>query len=112
MTTVTFRASAQSLSELEQCEYGSYEDHILDDERLGEYADGRLHIVEILARTGKGSIKMYNQAEIDEVFTQAVTGTWSLRCPRQTQRLYDELKELVSDEVKATWAYTSPSIGY
>ena len=106
-----FRCSADALGELALCETGSYEDHILGDVRLGEYADGKLHIVEILERF-RTVIVMENQAELDEVFAQAVSGTWSLRCPQSCQRLYDELGDYVSPAVKETWVYTNPRIGF
>jgi hypothetical protein len=92
-----------ALQELHSCEYGSFEDNILHDAtRLNEYADGLLHIVEIIERSPwRTRVDLQNQDEVDEFFAQTVTGTFGLYCPGIGQRIFDELEPLCSDKVPA-----------
>jgi hypothetical protein len=106
-----FRISAFALRELIECEFGSYEDHIewqrgADGKREPPYDDGRLHCVEICERY-KTQIVMNDQWELDEVFRQACTGTWSIYCNGTAQRLYDTLRPLASERAQRdTWRPT------
>lgn len=111
---ITVRMAREALQELHSCEYGSYEDNVgyRGDERQGEYADGTLHIVELIERSPfKTVVRLENQAEVDEFFAQAVSGTFGLYHPGVCQRIYDELLPHVSDAVPA-WIRRSPNIGY
>lgn len=125
---VKVRMSSAALSELHACEFGSYEDHIAepgtrhsradiedsneDGSRCGEYADGRLHIIELIDRSPyKTIVLLNNQAEVDEFFAQAVSGTFGMYHPGVCQRVFDELSDLVSDDVPQ-WIRNSPRIGY
>ena len=83
---IRVRLTPHAIAELEGAEYGSYEDHILDDERLAPYDDGTLHCVEIVQRF-KTVIVCNNQAEVDEVLGQSATGTFSIYCYRSAQKL-------------------------
>ena len=106
--------SSKAMTELRECEYGSYEDNVgyAGDERQGEYADGTLHIVELIDRSPhKTVVYLQSQAEVDEFFAQAVSGTFGLYCPGVCQRIYDELLPLVSDAVPE-WIRKSPMIGH
>lgn len=108
---ITVRMPAAALQELHSCEYGSYEDNI-GDERQDEYADGTLHIVEIIERSPfKTVIRLENQAEVDEFFAMAMSGTFSLAHPGICLRIYRELLPLVSDAVPE-WIRKRPGIGY
>ena len=109
-TPIRLRFKAAHLEELHSCEFGSYEDHIRDDERVGEYAD-RLHIVEIIERSGKTFVELRNQFEVDEFFAQATSGTFGLYHPRVCLRIFNELLPHISDEVPK-WLRSSGHIGY
>jgi len=104
--------SAAALEELHSCEYGSYEDHVhADDSREEPYADGTLHIVEIIERSPfKTVVELRSQDEVDEFFGQALTGTFGLYHCGIALRLYDELLPLVSERAAA--AVSKSSIGY
>ena len=122
---IKVRMSAAALSELRECEYGSYEDHIHSDGDIGEireeeygkrefgdHGDYLLHIVEIIDRSPyKTVVELRNQHEVDEFFAQTGSGTFSLHHPRICLRIYDELLPLVSDNVPE-WIRKSPRIGF
>lgn len=129
MTTfpIKVRMSSAALQELEECEYGSFEDHIApegqrhhradiedtseDGSRCGEYADGTLHIVEIIQRSPfKTVVYLENQNEVDEFFGQACTGTFGLYHLGTCLRVYRELLPHVSEKAKA--AVNPGTIGY
>lgn len=114
MTTdfpIKLRFKRHHLEELHSCEYGSYEDNIRDDERLGEYADGRLHIVEIIDRGGKTVVELRDQQELDEFFGQATSGTFGLYHPLVCLRIFNQLRPHISDEVP-DWLRSSGHIGH
>lgn len=108
---VKVKMRSKYLDELRECEYGSYEDNIRDDERLGEYADGRLHIVEIIERGGKTVVTLRDQKELDEFFGSATSGTFGLYHPAVCLRIFKELIEHISDEVPE-WLRSAGHIGY
>ena len=112
MTTfpIKIKMRGEHLEELRECEWGSYEDNIRD-ERLGEYADGRLHIVEIIQRGGRTVVELRNQHEVDEFFAQATSGTFGLYHPGVCRRIFNELLPHISDEVPK-WLRSSGHIGY
>ena len=107
---VRVRMGAAALSELTECEYGSYEDHIHSDGAIGEIREGeygerefgdhgdyRRHIVELIERGGhKTVVILKNQDELDEFFVQSMTGTWGLTHERTAVRVFDELTDFVS----------------
>lgn len=109
---VKIKMRSSALTELHSCEYGSYEDHIrADDSREEPYADGTLHIVELIDRSPyKTVVYLENQAEVDEFFGQACTGTWGLYCLGTALRIHDQLLPLVSEQ--AAKAVNRSSIGY
>lgn len=138
---VKVKMSRTAMDELHSCEYGSYEDHIVNAqckhckgigkfpcyggdqpcpkckgakhvvERRDPYDDGTLHIVEILERSPyKTVVYLENQAEVDEFFGQALTGTFGLYHLNTALRLYRELLPHVS--VEAAKAVRPGSIGY
>ena len=108
---VKIKMRSSVLTELHSCEYGSYEDHIHDDSRDAPYDDGTLHIVELIERSPHRTVVyLQNQAEADEFFGQACTGTWGLYCLSAALRLYDQLLPLVSEQ--AAKAVNRSSIGY
>jgi len=84
-------------SELEACEYGSYEDHIkADGTREEPYDTGRLHLVELLQRDKrKTQVYLQTSAEIQEFFRGACTGTFGLYHLRTLQRIYKQLAPFV-----------------
>ncbi len=97
---VRVRLTPMAISELINCEYGSYEDHILaDGTRLEHYADGSLHAVEIAQRF-KTFIEMRDQYEIDEILGQSATGTWSMYHLHSAMKLYDALIPLASPKAQ------------
>jgi hypothetical protein len=108
---IKVRMKKHHLQELHDCEYGSYEDHIKDDERLEEYADGRLHIVEIIERSGKTVVELRDQNEVDEFFAQATSGTFGLYHPLVCLRVFNQLHQHISDAVPE-WLRSSGHIGY
>lgn len=97
------RMSSSALAELEGCEYGSFEDHVgRDGKREPPYDKGRLHIVELIQRSPfKTVVELRSQAEIEEFFSQACTGTFGLHCTKACQRVWDQLAPLVSESVRA-----------
>jgi len=102
---IRVRMNESALYELHGCEYGSYEDHIkYDGTREGEYADGKLHCVELIDRGGhkghKTVVILETQDELDEFFCAAMTGTWGMFCPRVAFRVFDELYDFVSENRK------------
>lgn len=109
---IRVRMSKGALEELHSCEYGSYEDHVhADDSREEPYDDGTLHIVEIIERSPyKTVVQLENQAEVDEFFGQALTGTFGLYHVNIALRLYRELLPHVSEKAKAS--VNPGSIGY
>lgn len=109
---IRVRMSAKAMSELENCEYGSYEDHIHSDGTREEpYDDGSLHIVELIQRSpSKSYVDLQDQREVDEFFGQACTGTFGLYHPRICLRIYDELRPHASEKVAE--AVSRYSIGY
>lgn len=114
MTTypVKIKMRSDALSELHSCEFGSYEDHIhADDSREAPYDDGTLHIIELIDRSPfKTVVYLEDQAEVEEFFGQACTGTFGLYFPGTCLRIYDELVPLVSEE--AAKMVNRSSIGY
>lgn len=131
--SVVIKMTNASWDELEACEYGSYEDHIAfegqehssvangqytkgvdasaDGSRLSPYHDGALHIVELIARRGKTNrLRLLGQAEIDEFFGAACTGTFGLYKLRVLQRIYMQLEPFVSAERKVHIRYGT--LGY
>lgn len=114
MTTypVKVKMRRSAMDELHSCEYGSYEDHVhADDSREEPYDDGTLHIVELIERSPhKTVVYLENQAEVDEFFGQACTGTFGLYHTNICLRIYDELLPLVSEA--AANAVNRGSIGY
>ncbi len=109
---VKIKMRSSALEELHSCEYGSYEDHIhADDSRDTPYDDGTLHIVELIDRSPfKTVVYLENQAEVDEFFGQACTGTFGLYYLGTCLRIYNQLLPLVSESVaKSIKRY---SIGY
>lgn len=109
---VRVRMSAKALTELHEAEYGSYEDHVhRDGTRIDEYADGKLHCVELIER-GKTKTVVYlnDQEELDEFFSQAMTGTWSMYCLGTARRIFRELEEYITDEAKKYCNYGT--LGY
>lgn len=119
---IKFVAAPAILQELHSCEFGSYEDHIVNDSNGGVkrlepynhiYEDGniRLHCVEIIERSkNKAVIEMRSQEEVDEVYGQALTGTFGLYHLRTALRLYKELEPYVSDAARKS--VNVSSIGY
>jgi len=107
--------------ELHSCEYGSYEDHIVNEQcgvckdfgptptpcpsckgtgsvvkRLEPYDKGRLHIVELLERdTSKTRVYLDTEEEINEFFVQAFTGTFGMYHLGVAERLYKQLAPFV-----------------
>lgn len=126
MKTATFplrvRMSSAALTELHSCEYGSYEDHIHTGEicescgsvttvRDEQYADGRLHIIELIERGAhKTVVILKNQIELDEFYCAALTGTFGLYHCGVALRIFDELHEYVSSDRSVH--ITRGSIGY
>ncbi len=98
----SIKMSRAAFDELHSCEYGSYEDNICgEDGRLDEYADGSLHIVEILERSPfKTVCHLYSQHEVDEFFGQCCTGTFGLYHLGVCIRVFDELEPLVSEQAR------------
>lgn len=98
----SIRMRRRAFDELHSCEYGSYEDSICGtDGRIDQYADGSLHIVEILERSPFVSVcHLYTQHEIDEFFGQCCTGTFGLYHAAICFRIFDQLEPLVSDDAK------------
>lgn len=123
--------------ELEACEWGSYEDHIVDHtcdrcsgkasvgtkdcrhckgtgvvtQRLEEFADGSLHIVELLLRDkSKTKCELRNSKEVQQFFEAMCSGTFGLYHLRTLKRIRKELQHYVSQEV---WdRYPEGSLGY
>lgn len=114
---VSIRMSAAALAELHSCEFGSYEDSFSHDDdndinaRVDEYADGTLHIVELIERSAKTVVHLFNQKEVDEFFGQTCSGTFSLYHPGVCLRVYNELLPHISDAVPE-WIRKSPRIGF
>lgn len=98
----TIRMGRAAFDELHSCEYGSYEDSICStDGRIDEYADGDLHIVEILERSPfKTVCHLYSQHEVDEFFGQCCTGTFGLYHAGICFRVFDQLEPLVTDAAR------------
>lgn len=109
---VKVKMRREAMDELHSCEYGSYEDHIhADDSREEPYADGTLHIVELLERSPfKTVVYLENQEEVDEFFGQACTGTFGLYFRGTCLRIYDQLLPLVSEQ--AAKMVSRSSIGF
>jgi len=117
---VVINMRSVQLDELEQCEYGSYEDHIAaegtvhhsvengqytkgvdasdDGARLSPYDSGALHIVELIQRSPhKTRVYLNTQEEIREFYGASLSGTFGLYCLRTCQRLYKQLNPLIED---------------
>jgi hypothetical protein len=109
---VKVKMGRAAMDELHSCEYGSYEDHVhADDSREEPYDDGTLHIVELIERSPhKTVVYLENQAEVDEFFGQACTGTFGLYHLNICLRIYKELLPHVSAKAKA--AVNPGTIGY
>lgn len=101
MTNYPVRVIMRSaeLQELESCEYGSYEDHILGDGTREEpYDKGRLHIVELIQRSPyKTIVELTTQEEVCEFYGAALSGTFGLYCLGTCQRIYNKLNPLIED---------------
>ena len=108
---VKLRFKRHHLEELHSCEYGSFEDNIRDNERLNDYADGRLHIVEIIERGGATFVELRDQKELDEFFAQSTSGTFGLYHPRVCLRIFHSLIKHISDDVPE-WLRSAGHIGY
>lgn len=106
------KMGAAALQELHSCEYGSYEDHIhRDGSREGEYADGRLHIVEIIDRSPfKTRVEVRSQQELDEFISSALTGTFGLYCLGTCRRLFNQYHKHCTPERVQNIRYGS--LGY
>jgi len=99
---VKIQMSEKAKDELHRCEYGSYEDHILrDGSRLDRYADGRLHIVELIERSPyKTVVYLENEEEVYEFWVQSCTGVFGLHHCGVCMRIFDELEPLISEDYR------------
>jgi len=89
------RMSADALAELRECEWGSYEDH-------EQTPRACLHIVELIDRSPfKSVVHLYSQAEIDEFFEAACTGTFGLYRRKTCLRIFYQLRPLASTELQS-----------
>lgn len=98
----TVRMSRAAFDELHSCEYGSFEDNICGEhDRLDQYKDGSLHIVEIIDNSPFATLcHLYTQHEIDEFFGSCCTGTFGLHHANICFRIFDQLEPLVSEQAR------------
>ncbi len=125
---VIIKMRSKQFEELHGCEYGSYEDHIVDEDcpqcdgtglcpirkcilckgsgritvRNEPYDRGALHIIELLDRAQhKTRLELRSQEEIVEFYCASLSGTFGLYCLGTCLRIYEQLNPLIEDRTMA-----------